>query len=322
MKRCLLLAGSFFLLLAAVMAAASYSPAWAAGNPDVPKGAALYDNWFAALGKSAPEGNMLLWSKQSTNTRSGPDTWRCVECHGWDYQGKDGAYREGNSRYTGFPGVLQVSKTLSQEDLLGVLKGSQDKAHDFSAYIDDASLKQLVVFLKTSLINDDTFINPQTFKVVGGDIEVGKTLYNQSCTSCHGENGLKIAFRFEGMDAGLSTLAALDPWRFLHKTRFGTPGTPMVIGYDLGWTEQEGRNMLLYAQSMPGGTAHIEQLPVIGEGEVTPEPLRGGPPQGFLGGILTALGAIATGLGFNILVAAVLVGILLLIVWAIRPKRK
>jgi len=37
-----------------------------------------------------------LWATQSSNTRSGKDTWRCKECHGWDYMGVDGAYGSGS----------------------------------------------------------------------------------------------------------------------------------------------------------------------------------------------------------------------------------
>ena len=44
--------------------------------------------------------------------RAGADTWRCKECHGWDYAGKDGAYGSGDHR-TGIVGVLGTAMTPS-----------------------------------------------------------------------------------------------------------------------------------------------------------------------------------------------------------------
>ena len=64
------------------------------------RGGLLYDKWWKPVGADAPEDDHPLWATQSTNERSGGDTWRCKECHGWDYQGADGAYGDG-SHFTG-----------------------------------------------------------------------------------------------------------------------------------------------------------------------------------------------------------------------------
>ena len=314
----------FALLAAAILlvSAASSTQAAEAPDPGVARGAALYDKWYAVLGTAAPQGNMPIWARQNTNTRSGEDTWRCVSCHGWDYQGKDGAYRQGSSHFTGFPNVYLEVQKLSIDEIIGHLKGSKDPAHNFSPYIDDANLKALATFLKTALIDDNQYIDPQSLKVLGGSLANGKKVYDRDCAACHGADGQKLIFRlFEGSNASLGALAAVDPWRFLHKTRFGTPGTQMVIGYDLAWTAQDGRDALLYAQTMPGGNQREHQSAVIGEGQVTAVPLRGGPPTSILGGMGTALLAMFTGLGFNILVAAFLIGVLLLVVWVIRSRK-
>jgi mono/diheme cytochrome c family protein len=288
-------------------------------NPDIPRGGALYDNWFAAQGIQAPQGDMPLWTRQSTSTQKGPDTWRCITCHGWDYQGKEGAYRSG-SNFTGFPGLLSSSQKTTPDQIVEQLKGKSDPAHNFSAYLNDADMKALATFLTTSLIDDSQYIDPITLSVKDGNSQNGRGLYDAQCSSCHGTNGQKIKFRFEGMDASIGTLAVLDPWRFLHKTRFGTPGTPMVIGYDLGWTAQEGRDVLYYAQSLPSGLEKLQLTPGL-TGHETPPPKVGGPANNFFTSILTALGAMAVGLGFNILIAAFLVGFILLIVWAIRSRK-
>ena len=71
----------------------------------------------AALGLPDPEGDMPIWKRQSTNSRSGAETWRCVECHGWDYKGVSGAYAAG-SHLTGFPGVLAAAAEMSEAELI------------------------------------------------------------------------------------------------------------------------------------------------------------------------------------------------------------
>ena len=55
-------------------------------TPDIPRGGALYDNWMSVVGQQPPANNNPIWSRQTNNTLSGPDTWRCISCHGWDYQ--------------------------------------------------------------------------------------------------------------------------------------------------------------------------------------------------------------------------------------------
>jgi thiosulfate dehydrogenase len=280
----------------------------------------LYDNWPAILKVTPPAGNMPIWGRQASNTQSGADTWRCVSCHGWDYQGKDGAYHSGTSNYTGFPGVYSAAQTLSQADLVDILSGKKDAEHDFSKYLDAASLNDLSGFIKTSLIDDSQYIDPRMLSVIGGDAAKGKIFYDSQCAKCHGADGTTLKFRFQGRDATLGTLAIVDPWRFLHKTRFGTPGTPMIIGYDLGWTAQDGRDVLLYGQGLPTGLSGT-QSPATGS-QVTPVQPVGGPAQGIFTGILTAIGAIATGLGFAIFLGAFLIAVIFLLVWLVRGRSK
>jgi mono/diheme cytochrome c family protein len=290
-----------------------------AASGSIPRGGALYDNWIAATGVQAPQGNSPLWSRQSTNTRSGADTWRCVSCHGWDYQGKDGAYRAG-SNYTGFPNVYYQVQNMPEDEIVAHLKGSKDPAHDFSKYLDDASLKDLSVFLKQGVVDDNQYINHVTLKVIGGDMAKGKSLYDQNCSSCHGADGKKITSKFEGRDVPLGAIAVLDPWRFLHKTRYGTPGTKMVIGYDLGWTAEEGRNVLFYAQSFETGLTK-EQVTSLNQVTGQTKDLPGGPAKNIFSGVLTSFGAMAASLGFALLMGAGLIGIALLIVWLIRGRK-
>lgn len=298
-----------FLSVGAVYALENAAPT----ADDVTRGALLYDKWYAALGQPVPEGNMPLWSAQSTNTRSGPDTWRCVECHGWDYKGKDGAYGSG-SHYTGFPGVFGT-----QSDVVAVLKGATNPAHDFSAYLDEASMKQLAVFLREGLIDDAGYIDTVTLKTKGGDPAHGKTLFEANCARCHGEDGSKIIFRTEGINETLGAVANRDPYRFLHRTRFGVAGTQMPIGRELGWTPKDGVDVLAYVQTLPTGN-QVQQAGNVGQGAEATPPV-GGPPSGLAGGILTGLLAFFGTFGVSVIFLFGLVVLGFLVVWALRGRK-
>jgi Cytochrome C oxidase, cbb3-type, subunit III len=282
------------------------------------QGAILYDRWYSALGKEAPAGNMPIWGRQSTNSRSGADTWRCVECHGWDYKGVEGAYSSG-SHYTGFPNISALVPQLSQQEIVDHLKGSKDPAHDFSKYMDDASLTALAYFLKNGLIDDAQYIDKVSLKVIGGDPAHGKQLYNQVCANCHGMDGMKIVFHSEGVDEYLGSVANRDPWRFLHRTRFGVAGVDMPVAAKLGWTAEDGRDVLDYAQTLPASLATPTHEPA--SVYATPPPVVGGPPTStLLGGIFTGFGSILLICLGSVVFLGILVGIGVLVVSALRKK--
>ena len=79
-------------------------------------GGLLYDKWWKAAGLAEPTGNHPLWASRpdtTSNTRTGPDTWRCKECHGWDYKGVSGAYGTGSHK-TGVAGIFGTTKTAQE----------------------------------------------------------------------------------------------------------------------------------------------------------------------------------------------------------------
>ena len=286
---------------------------------DLALGAQLYDKWYAVLGVSAPAGDMPIWSRQSTNTRSGEQTWRCSECHGWDYKGVSGAYSAGSHK-TGFPSLMNILPNLSQEEIIAHLKGGKDPAHDFSAYLDEASMQKVALFLKEGLIDDSEYIDAISLKVIAGNSDRGKELYQAACAQCHGEDGKAIIFRTEGVQESLGAVARRDPFRFLHRTRFGVAGSEMPVGYDLGWTPADGRDVLAYAQTLPGAEV-VAPLGPAGEGsEPAPQTIGGpsdNPFMGILIGILAALGT----LGGAVLFLATLVFFGAVVVLALRRRK-
>jgi len=313
--RLLLLTGLIVTGLAFAARARAQGPI--PSGADIVQGALLYDNWPAALGVQPPAGNMPIWDRQTTDTRSGADTWRCSECHGWDYRGAQGAYKTG-SHFTGFPDVMTLASGMTVDQIVAHLKGSDDPAHDFSKYMPDTSLTQLADFLKYGTIDDSHTIDPVSLKVKDGNLQNGQKLYTSVCATCHGTDGEKIVFRSEGVTQFLGTLAVSDPWQFLHRTRFGTAGTNMPVGYELGWTVADGRDILAYAQTLPAGAPAATSAP--GSASSAPSRLLGGPATNLLTGILTGIGAFLGTIFGALVFILILLGLATLVVVLFRKR--
>lgn len=188
------------------------------------EGGLLYDNWWKEIkGAKEPKEDQPLWKMQSSNKRTGSATWRCKECHGWDYKGRDGVYGSGSHK-TGFPGILD-KRTLPVEQLESILKGGTNPEHDFSPYLSDANIHNLSVFISTGLVDLEGYIDSKSKKPVTADVANGRVIYVRTkCYHCHGENGWQLA---KDKDEYLGAIAKRNPWEFIHKTRFGEPGEIM-----------------------------------------------------------------------------------------------
>ncbi|MES0325801.1 MAG: c-type cytochrome [Candidatus Bathyarchaeia archaeon] len=215
-------------------------------NPDATSlatGGQLYDKWWkVADGATEPTTDQALMSTQTTNTRTGADSWRCKECHGWDYQGVDGAYGSG-SHMSGFSGVYDAV-SLGVEEVKSILSGGSNADHDFSGVIDDDSLTTLAEFISNGgVIDISVHIDLETKEVIDGNSANGKILYEATCVICHGSDGAAIG-------EALGELANGNPWETLHKIRFGQPASAMPSAVDSGWTLKEALDVLAYAQTL------------------------------------------------------------------------
>jgi thiosulfate dehydrogenase len=217
-------------------------------NVDYISGGLLYDDWMKQLEVEPPEEDQPLWKTQTTNARSGKDTWRCKECHGWDYKGLEGAYGSG-SHLTGFKGVLD-SVSMTEDELLAWMDGSENSEHDFSAYFQEAELTLIVNFLKYGLFDTAAYINADK-TISGGDSSNGKVLYNGLCAACHGEDGRMLNFGDEDEPEFVGTIAFDNPWEFWHKVSFGHPDSQMVSVLKIGWSIQDIADVLTYSQTLP-----------------------------------------------------------------------
>jgi thiosulfate dehydrogenase len=230
--------------------------ALAAASPpsaeSVVRGGLLYDTWWRVVpGASEPKDDQPLWALQTTNKRKGSVTWRCKECHGWDYKGKDGAYGSG-SRFTGFPGVWDAAQKKGIEELAAILRGSPNRKHDFSSVLRPADITDLANFLKNGLVNMAQYVDYKAKKPIGGDAGRGKTIY-AFCAACHGPDGKKLNFGTDKDPEYVGTVAKANPQEFLHKVWVGQPGSApaMPAALVMGWTIHQVVDVLAYSQTLP-----------------------------------------------------------------------
>ncbi len=221
------------------------------GDDEVTVGGQLYDKWWAvADGAEEPSTDHPLWDQQSTNERSGSDTYRCKECHGWDYQGADGAYGSG-SHFTGFPGIYDA-RSDTVEDVVAALSG-EIAGHDFSDVLGEDDIAALGAFVTSGLIDMRPMFDLDTKAVRGGDAAEGEDLYRRSCSSCHGTDGTALNFGDDEEPEYVGGLSRDNPWEVAHKILFGHPGSSpkMPAQQEKGWGDQELRDIIAHLQTLP-----------------------------------------------------------------------
>jgi thiosulfate dehydrogenase len=238
-----LLAGALALVF--VPAMAQHGPG-SASDPTViwriARGGQLYDNWMAVISAKPPKGNHPAYPK--SGKRTGAATWRCSACHGWDYKGVDGAFGKGRD-FTGIVGVRGVvgkkPKTIERIIL--------NKTHAYAGTIPRPAVQKLALFLSLGQLDMDRFISRRSRKTRGGVTRNGARFYQTICALCHGFDGKKIDTRHENRTEYAGTVCVENPWKALHKIRFGQPGVPMValISLDI----EDLVDILAYCQLLP-----------------------------------------------------------------------
>lgn len=186
------------------------------------QGGKLYDNWAKVLYMDT--GKLETHpAYPKAGKKKGATTWRCKECHGWDYKGADGAYSKG-SHYTGIKGL----RDLVGEPPEAISKVIRNKLHGYTkAMIPDPALKELALFVSRGQIDMDQYIDHAT-KKAHGNPQRGASFYQNICANCHGYDGRQINFKAAPKLEFVGTVAQANPWETLHKIRNGQPGSPMI----------------------------------------------------------------------------------------------
>ena len=208
----------------------------------IARGGLLYDKWWAVLEHDEPEGTHPSYPAEGKQSGSG--TWRCKECHGWDYKGVDGAYGDG-SHYSGIVGIRD-KVGADPAEIAAIIRNN---VHGFTAdMIPDSAVKKLALFVSLGQVDMDQYID-RAPKKARGDPARGARFYQTICAVCHGFDGKDINFHDEDKPEYIGTVASENPWETLHKTRNGQPGVGMVALGAL--TIQDQVDILAYTQTLP-----------------------------------------------------------------------
>lgn len=238
------------ILSALALAAAIALPAPAAADTsdarsqvwDIARGGQLYDNWAKVVGKELPKETHPAYP--AAGKQKGGDTWRCKECHGWDYKGALGAYAKG-SHLTGIKG-LRAMVGVDPNTIAQVLRNSTHRYGE--DMINGNEMAKLALFVSLGQIDMDLHVDRATLKS-RGDAGRGAPTYQTICAVCHGFEGKNINFNKPEDPAYVGTLSRENPWEFMHKARFGQPGIPMISLITL--PDSTITDLLAFTQTLP-----------------------------------------------------------------------
>ncbi|MBI5664415.1 MAG: hypothetical protein HZC49_04920 [Nitrospirae bacterium] len=204
------------------------------------RGGVLYDNWPAELGAKIDKTHP---SYPAGGKQKGLVTWRCKECHGWDYKGKAGAYAAG-SHFTGIKGI----RDYANQDPNDIVKILKDDKHALGGLLPDADLDALALFVAYGQIDVDLYIDRKTKKSIG-DVSGGGRIFLSTCTKCHGNDGKEINFKDAKKPEYVGTVANDNPWEVMHKIRWGHPASSMISLVFLDLKDQ--LDVLAFCQALP-----------------------------------------------------------------------
>ena len=206
-------------------------------------GGRIYDNWWEALDREEPEGTHPAYP--AAGEQSGEVTWRCKECHGWDYRGRDGIYRAG-SHFTGFPGIDgAIGRPVGE--IVALMRAAP---HGYTPeMIADAELENLALFVSEGQVDMGSFINLETRELTAGDPARGAEVFQTVCAACHGFDGKLLNWGEGDENNYVGTEAASLPDEVMHKILNAHPGVAManLRAFPL----QDAIDVLAYAATLP-----------------------------------------------------------------------
>ncbi|OAN43699.1 hypothetical protein A6A04_21175 [Paramagnetospirillum marisnigri] len=180
----------------------------------IARGGRLYDKFWAENKLSKPTEDHPAYPNKGG--KYGKEvSWRCKECHGWDYLGKDGAYATGGHA-TGIKGI----QGAAGRDPAAIAAVLRDKTHGYTeAHLSDRDVTDLALFVSKGQIEMTKFVDYGA-KKTKGDAVKGEQYFGTVCAGCHGMDGKKIT--------NAEPLGAVqNPQEMMHKVMNGQAGEAM-----------------------------------------------------------------------------------------------
>jgi mono/diheme cytochrome c family protein len=181
----------------------------------VANGGRLYDDWQSHAGGRGQALTHPAYPPKAYYADVAAITWRCKECHGWDYKGNQGQYASGNHA-TGIKGIRAMIGAEPQR-IMAILR---DGTHRYGAVLKHRDLQDLANFVSQGQVDMDAVIDVRT-RLARGDAARGAPHYRSMCAGCHGLEGRFVAKRH------LGRVSRDDPWHSLHNMLNGHPDDTM-----------------------------------------------------------------------------------------------
>lgn len=180
------------------------------------RGGRLYDKWWVENGTAKPEGMHPSYPIKG-GKYADENSWRCKECHGWDYRGKDGAYAKGGHA-TGISGI----NGAADKNPAVIATLLRDKNHRYSeSQLSAKDINDLALFVTQGQGSPAKYLSADNKSI--GNLDKGEAYFKTICAGCHGADGTMIKID-DGM--GLGSVAG-NGAEMLHKLRNGQPGQGM-----------------------------------------------------------------------------------------------
>lgn len=187
------------------------------------RGGRLYDNWYQEIRAAAPTRSHPAYPSSGRYAKAPKANWRCKECHGWDYQGRDGAYSEGR-HFTGITGIRGMAGAEPRK-IVAVLQNDTHRYRgelSYRASMSERDFQDLATFVSKGQVDMEQFIDRATKKAKGDDRR-REAYYRTICASCHGIDGKQVSTL-----RPLGEVARANPWRALHTILNGHPEVQMT----------------------------------------------------------------------------------------------
>ncbi|WP_333824063.1 c-type cytochrome [Pinisolibacter sp.] len=202
------------------------------------RGGRLYDTWYKENGREVPEGIHPAYSGTPPKGVEPRTTWRCKECHGWDYRGKAGAAAAAEQK----PATKGI-EGMAWADAGRIMARFSDPLHGYAKLLSPRDRLDLANFVSRGQLDMDEYID-RTTRRSRGQAERFTSHYHTICAPCHGADGREIRSM-----PPLGRIAAQDPWRALHGILNGHPGEPMPPLMAL--PREAASGILSYIQTLP-----------------------------------------------------------------------
>jgi len=217
-------------------------------SPSHVRGARIYDDFIIELAAAPPGPNPLV---ALADGGIPPDEWRCSGCHGFDY--------EGVSTFNGGAEInlqdLIPVRGRDEEFVIHMLQGGfmlpdGTSAHDYTGILTPQAMVDVADFVVNEVYDTHEVLSAATGVGLGDMMEGADMWMNDllplptgvpafiradgtafNCLQCHdGTNANPAATDL----AGLKASATADPFRFLHRTNFGSPRNAAALGFGYG----------------------------------------------------------------------------------------